>query len=324
MDTPEESASSLQLVVCPPEWVDQALSLLVSPLPPKERPAYIEALLNPLDVVGPPLEHLLIALDGERLLASALGRVMPGRVATVCPPQLAPGAKEAIAARLTALLIRRLSEAGVHVAQALLRDRAGVEARRLRAAGFRYLTDLVYMFDTYLQAPAATRKGPAVTSGGDWVDGVHGLTFEQYVEDNHERLARIIEATYEDSLDCPQLNGVRQIDDVLDGYLLTGIYLGELWSLVRHGDADVGCLLLCEHPTTDHVELIYMGLVPAARGRGWGRVLVERAQWQTRQRGYACLALAVDASNLPALRMYRRAGLVPWDERRVFLLVLER
>ena len=38
-------------------------------------------------------------------------------------------------------------------------------------------------------------------------------------------------------------------------------------------------LLLADHPKARHWELMYMGLVPEVRGRGWGRQIARYAQW---------------------------------------------
>jgi ribosomal protein S18 acetylase RimI-like enzyme len=49
-------------------------------------------------------------------------------------------------------------------------------------------------------------------------------------------------------------------------------------------------------------------LVPDARGRGLGRVVLELLEAQARDVGLAALFLVVDPENAPALRLYRRQG----------------
>jgi RimJ/RimL family protein N-acetyltransferase len=87
---------------------------------------------------------------------------------------------------------------------------------------------------------------------------------------------------------------------------------------MRHNDQAVGCLLLTDHPEYGNVELVYMGLTPSARGRGWGMDIARFAQWQTRQLGRARLVVAVDAANKPAIKMYSAVGFQAWDRRRVY------
>ena len=90
------------------------------------------------------------------------------------------------------------------------------------------------------------------------------LVFEPYREADHGRLARIIEATYEGTFDCPRLQGARDTDDVLAGYRSTGEFDPCRWLIVRHADRDVGCVLCADHPQFDNMELLYMGLIRAA------------------------------------------------------------
>jgi ribosomal protein S18 acetylase RimI-like enzyme len=85
---------------------------------------------------------------------------------------------------------------------------------------------------------------------------------------------------------------------------------------------DVGVLLLADHPRAGHWELMYMGLVPEARGHGWGRHIARHAQWLARCAAVERIVLAVDAANRPALAMYERAGFAEWDRRSVFVRIL--
>ena len=65
------------------------------------------------------------------------------------------------------------------------------------------------------------------------------------------------------------MNGVRSIDDVLQGYRATGHFDPERWFIVRHQGEEIGCLILTDYPEHATWELIYMGLLPA-RGAGAG------------------------------------------------------
>jgi hypothetical protein len=160
------------------------------------------------------------------------------------------------------------------------------------------------------------------------------LKFEPSTLQNRARLADVVEQTYEETRDCPSLGNMRNIEDVLTGYRSTGVFDPTRWLIVRDADRDVGCLLLNEHPgqghpgqehpgpegaTPGHLELVYMGVVPAARGNGWGVHITRQAQWITRLAGLERLVLAVDAANRPALDMYSRCGFDAWDRRSVYL-----
>jgi ribosomal protein S18 acetylase RimI-like enzyme len=179
----------------------------------------------------------------------------------------------------------------------------------LRTAGFEPLAELLYLVSGRDDFPRARPTSD--------------LEFEPYSAAGHDRLARVVEATYEGTLDCPQLDGVRQIDDILAGYRSTGVFAPSRWLLVRNGARDVGCLLLADHPNEENWELVYMGLVPSARGNGWGKDVTRHAQWLTGQAGRARLVLAVDAANKPAIRTYLELGFRRWDRRRVLWRTFE-
>ncbi|MGD0899924.1 MAG: GNAT family N-acetyltransferase [Thermoguttaceae bacterium] len=144
------------------------------------------------------------------------------------------------------------------------------------------------------------------------------LEFEPWSAAEHGRLSSIVEATYAETLDCPALDGIRNVEDVLAGYRLTGVFDPRRWLIVRRKGMDVGCLILADFPVQDTWELVYMGVVREARGRGWGRQIARRAQWMAGLSGRLRLVLAVDARNTPALKMYAAAGFQEWDQRSVY------
>ncbi len=103
---------------------------------------------------------------------------------------------------------------------------------------------------------------------------------------------------------------------VLTGYRNTGTYAPENWFLAVEGERDIGCLLLSEHAGAIW-EIVYMALVPEARGRGMGKSLVRFAQWHAGRLGAGSLVLAVDERNLPALRGYEDCGFILLERRRL-------
>jgi GNAT superfamily N-acetyltransferase len=97
-----------------------------------------------------------------------------------------------------------------------------------------------------------------------------------------------------------------------------------LWCFVRredgdHQNADIGCALMTGHPRNTQAELMYMGLVPEARGQGLGRVVVQHVKRVARTAGFRRLVVAVDRNNTPALRVYEGEGFHVWDERDVWI-----
>jgi RimJ/RimL family protein N-acetyltransferase len=153
---------------------------------------------------------------------------------------------------------------------------------------------------------------------GPEVRECEGLHFVARAGEEPQRLAALLEQTYVDTLDCPGLDGVRPMDEVLEGYRQQGQHRPQDWYIVQDEGVDIGALLLTEHPGVDNWELVYMGLVPAARGRGCGLRIIRFALDVAAQEGAQRLVLAVDAENIPALRAYERAGFIVWDQRIVY------
>jgi ribosomal protein S18 acetylase RimI-like enzyme len=67
------------------------------------------------------------------------------------------------------------------------------------------------------------------------------------------------------------------------------------------------------------MELVYIGLSPAARGVGLGDYLVRLAMAKTAQSGLRVLTLAVDSVNTPAIRLYHRHGLSEVQRRHAMI-----
>ena len=181
-------------------------------------------------------------------LAPRSAQVQPGRMANVWPPRLVAGEPVATALRLVEELVRLLATDEVRMAQSLLEGNAGTDEQVLCEGGFQRLSELLYLVSPDSAFPTSPPLSP--------------LEFEPYTAANHGRLAEIVQATYQQTRDCPQLNGVRQVEDVLAGYRGAGVFDPARWLIVRHGGDDVGCLLLSDFPEYDNWELTYMGAAP--------------------------------------------------------------
>ncbi len=306
-----ELTAGWEIGVAPRSRQGAALALVFDQLAPQARADHVAGLLSSARLGKLSLEGLLEARQGGQTLAAVWTQVQPGRSAGVWPPRVANSVPattgSALADALLATAVDWLSHRSVRIAQALLPCDADIDAAPLDRAGFRHLADLAYMVSLTEVAPAGELDGE--------------LEFEPLSSDNWSRLARIVERTYDRTLDCPMLNGVREIDDVLAGHRAVGSFSPSRWLVVRRGPDDVGCLLLAQHIGESQLEIVYTGLVPEARGHGWGLAITRHAQEVTRSAGYSRLVLAVDAANVPAVRMYTAAGFTTWDRRRAWLRI---
>jgi ribosomal protein S18 acetylase RimI-like enzyme len=290
-----------------PERQAEALRLVFSRLAEADRQRQLETFLAAAPGANVSLSGLLGASRRSRLVGAVFSQIQPGRTALLWPPRIVVGESAATAARLLETACGRLARQQICMVQALLETDASPDAATLLAGGFDRLAKLFYLVSPEVEFPSQPPWG--------------SLDFEYYSPANHPRLARVVEATYGQTLDCPRLNGVRQIEDVLTGYRATGVFDPERWLIVRHDGRDVGCLLLADHPKDGNFELVYMGLAASVRGRGWGTDIARQAQWRTRQAGRARLVLAVDTANQPALKIYTAVGFRAWDRRSAYVKV---
>jgi mycothiol synthase len=256
-------------------------------------------------------DFLLLAATEERasdsLVAAVLAQVLAGRAAVVWAPQVAAGiasdAARGLSLDLLSALDGYLAARGVHLAQFLAPSDA-VADDFWPAAGYQWAGELLYLAIPLARSPI----GPT------------DLPFELAPSGNDEsRLEEVLAATYRGSLDCPLVDGLRQPGDVLTGYRTVGTYRPEWWLVARVGSEDAGCLILADHPAQDQAELVYLGIAPNYRGRGWGARLIEHARCLATRAGRCRLVLAVDARNHPARAQYDAAGALTWDARRVWI-----
>ncbi len=237
----------------------------------------------------------------------------PGRTAMLLmngrlPRGVSPADELAIAGAIDAACGAQAA-AGVRLAQALVPDAQGPLARLLRdRCGFETLADLLY-----LQRRARTRAAVMPLPPG--------ITLATYGPRTHDAFAEAIEASYAGSLDCPKLAGVRHIEDVIAGHKAAGLFRPDWWTLALDAGRPIGVLLLAGLGIGGHMgaEVVYLGLAPAARGRGLSAPLLAWAERAAATTPGRLMALAVDAANTPALRIYRRAGFRQ-NERRTALI----
>jgi len=289
------------IVVCPAQRRADALRLLHEGLADDQRNGLIAALDGVRGEGEAVFEGLFIACDGRAKLQGVCWvQAMPGCTAVVWPPADSSPA----AAALMLAASERLDRERVVLAQVLVSPDGPANIEVLEAADFQKLADLAYLTVDQSHFPP--------------IEPESGLKFEPYSENNAERLGKLIKQTYTDSLDCPGLNNVRHPDDVVAGYAAQN-GPGEMrWFFVRHDDRDVGVLILATHSEGDVWELVYMGVVPTARGSGLGQQILRYALWQARVGKAQRLVLAVDELNHVAMQMYRESGLVQWDRRTVY------
>lgn len=299
--------SPIEVHTVPESYRAAALDLIFSHLKQEERGRQIEAILTGFASKAISDEGLLGAYRNKALTGAILSHLIEGKNAQVWMPRLIEGEENATSGTLLQSAVKWLEKNQVCLAEILLESVTPEEEQILRGAGFDFLADLLY-----LVCPENAFPDHSLTDD---------LEYEAYTVHNHERLIRIVEETYHNTLDCPKINNVRRVEDVLEGYRETGVFSPSRWLIVRHNNEDIGCLLLTDHPQYENMELVYMGIIPIFRGHGWGAYIAQHAQLVAHEAGRRRLVLAVDSANHPAIKMYASVGFQSWDTRRIYIKI---
>lgn len=239
--------------------------------------------------------HAMWALEGDdgSYMHTVLAVPSPGRTAMFFASHPANAEDVQPIGSIIHHAAEQIAQTDVHLAQALLDPTSQLDRDMFRAGNF---SELAYL--SYMQRPV-----PRSTRSLE-VTFPENITLKQYDESLQQQLISILEATYQDTLDCPALRGLRQTQDILRGHQSTGEFDPELWTLLYVNDTPAGALLLNPSPQQDSVELVYLGLAPQARGKGLGRSLLRHGLAKVAGR-HRTITLAVDEQNHPALALYR-------------------
>lgn len=133
------------------------------------------------------------------------------------------------------------------------------------------------------------------------------LDFILYHEILPNQWSQLVERTYIETRDVPELNGLRGIESTLAGYASTIHGVPKTWWVVQCKGINIGCLLLT--PTAARwCEITYLGLVPQWRGRGLSKVIMNFVRDWALASGIDGITLAVDLRNRPAIRLYQSCG----------------
>ena len=277
------------------EW-PATLALLYAHLPPDERRQQIAEMLARTARDELSLEGLLVARRGQEIGGAMLLLAQTDRTAFYWPP-VTLGNDPAAAKALYATAREWLDNRPILWAQCLV----GVQDAQLRAEltrnGFPCLTELLMLIRTW-EEPLPDL--PAEFS----------LSEISYSDAQAAQFAACLEETYRDSRDCPQVSRLRTGAEALAGYRRIGQFDPAGWKLFSTGDGPAGLVLMSFHPEQKFWELVYLGIVPQARGQGLGRCLLLRGLHWAHDRGGEGVFLCVDSTNQYAVDIYKSCGFV--------------
>lgn len=212
----------------------------------------------------------------------------------------------------------------VQLAQALPDPAEAWALSAYKRAGFTHITTL-----HSLRRPAVVRmdaklRGLMVLAPAhSWPKGVRVARADEVGTDADRLLLQALEATYEQTLDCPELCGMRTTEDVLASHKAAGTFDPALWWLLELDGKPEGCCLITASPAQRALELVYLGLSPRVRGLGLGkRLLALGIAHSTAHHRAWPVHCAVDQRNAPARKLYERFGFEETGRREALVRVL--
>lgn len=253
------------------------------------------------------LSGLVGARIGGRPVAAGLACKLPDGTAFAWPPSVFPDVpqRDEVAVGVIHGLVSWAAALGSRYVQAAVDPQRADHRAAFAAAGFRLIAGL-----RTLQRPL-DRPLRRTTDRCD-----RTVPFEPAVE---ERFRLVIERTYQDSLDCPAFDGVRTAAEALNSYRFAGDFTPQRWRLVERAGDDVAVVIVNDHFDERSREIVYLGVVPEARGAGLARCLVEDVIAEAMIEDCDSVLTAVDVANDRALGLYARMGFVPLHDRQIFV-----
>src|SRR5438132_6920023 len=236
------------------------------------------------------------------LLGAMVCMLVPGASALVWPPQACAANGKQVEDVLLRTALAWVKKRGAKLAQTLLAPGETALATPIERNGFTHITRLWYL-----------KHGLGFSAA--LVEPAMDLRTCDYTQCDKQLFHKTLLATYEGTKDCPEVNGVRSLDDIIAGHQAQGLHDPRRWWLAFKQDQAVGVLILTELPEWQGWDVSYLGVVPQARRHGVGRDLTSMAIREAQTAGTSQLTLSVDQRNQPAWRLYRGLGFDIFDER---------
>jgi len=215
--------------------------------------------------------------------------------------------------------LRALAPERVTLAQTLIEPEHTWAHKACSDAGMICVGQLDYLRKPIAQDGSATLSPPPAAQKQVWPTGVTVRAIRSLDpnagDSDHDLLVAALEGSYEATLDCPELCGLRSMDDVIESHRATGEFDPTRWHLIFKDEQPAGCCLLSHIPQSNSVELVYLGISPPARGLGLGRSVLSYAIDQLGALAFNEVTCAVDNRNTPALSIYESLGFKCFDAR---------
>ena len=238
---------------------------------------------------------------GNNTLSAGLIVPCQGKAGMLFLNPLRSNSDSAYASQLIRYLYQQVDPKDINLLQTLLEPRQDLEQKAFQDAEFKPLAKLLYM--------QRRSKPDDQLTELDFSD--QNIELLNWSQANKAHFERAILKSYEATLDCPALVGLRHIDDIIEGHMATGKFDPQLWLALHQNNEPVGVLLLAKLPEQDSLEIVYLGVSDNWRGNSIAKKLVSHAIGLCKQHKLAHLILAVDEINSPAIGLYRGMDFLP-------------
>lgn len=289
----------------------EAVELCVSPLPDDQRPDVANELLRDTKSGIVSLRPSRVVLEKRNILgcviaAKQLDSSWHLQLPVVSEEVTDAALRDEMRRTLMTDLASDFDQSDSWIAQILLTQEHESDGLLLAECGFPVLTELLFM------SAATLTEQPHQKEGESWQSVI-------WSESIRPQFEAAITATYEGTLDCPELNGRRSGDQALLGHEISGPFQPELWKIYSQGETNAGVVLArCHTDESDPVfEIVYLGVAPPFRGRGLGRKMLTDLIAEACRQGVSEIMLAVDVRNSPAIGLYEQFGFREFDRRQV-------
>lgn len=286
----------------------EALTLVFQHCPPDEQTRRAESALDLIQkgILRP--DGLLILQYNQEMAGAVLSQDLKGATALLWPPQTQVVDQTEAEDCLIQTLHLQWLQSQIKVVQVLLEPEEMPWSECLLRNGFRHITALRYLRH-FLHISSETAK--------------NRLVFRPWSEVDSSISESVLLRTYQESQDCPELNGILTMAEILQSHASPAGAEENHWWIAFDRDCAIGALLLAATVPGLEWELSYMGLIPEARGKGYGKEILLYALLEAKTEEIQQLHLTVDQRNRPAWNLYRSMGFEDYDHRQVYLHILQ-
>ncbi len=124
------------------------------------------------------------------------------------------------------------------------------------------------------------------------------------------------------STDLPELEGVREPDDVWKGFALVAPLESSWW--IHEVQGEPAALAIVDQRNVARWGLAFLGVVPAYRQKGIGSLVLSAILAKAKAKGVETIDLLVDSRNVDARRLYTARGFSAKISRPIYLWLPDR